>query len=86
LRAKSVRRADHAFGSSRWLRNPTALAFDPGSGALYAIVQERDGLGDRLLMTRLAERKARRGKQPEVLSHTRWPILFSSGSVLHGIP
>jgi glucose/arabinose dehydrogenase len=30
------------------LRNPTALAFEPGTGDLYAVVQERDGLGDRL--------------------------------------
>jgi glucose/arabinose dehydrogenase len=30
------------------LRNATALAFQPGSGDLYAVVQERDGLGDRL--------------------------------------
>jgi glucose/arabinose dehydrogenase len=30
------------------LRNPTALAFEPSTGDLYAVVQERDGLGDRL--------------------------------------
>jgi glucose/arabinose dehydrogenase len=30
------------------LRNPTALAFAPGSGDLYTVVQERDGLGDKL--------------------------------------
>jgi len=30
------------------MRNPTALAFHPQSGDLYALVQERDGLGDRL--------------------------------------
>ena len=30
------------------LRNATALAFQPGTGDLYAVVQERDGLGDRL--------------------------------------
>jgi glucose/arabinose dehydrogenase len=29
-------------------RNPTALAFHPRSGDLWAVVQERDGLGDRL--------------------------------------
>ena len=29
-------------------RNPTALAFHPQTGELYAIVQERDGLGDNL--------------------------------------
>jgi len=29
-------------------RNPTALAFNPETGDLYALVQERDGLGDRL--------------------------------------
>jgi glucose/arabinose dehydrogenase len=31
------------------MRNPTALAFQPGSGDLYAVVQERDGLGDNLV-------------------------------------
>jgi len=30
------------------MRNPTALAFHPHTGELYALVQERDGLGDRL--------------------------------------
>jgi glucose/arabinose dehydrogenase len=30
------------------MRNPTALAFHPRTGELYAVVQERDGLGDRL--------------------------------------
>src|SRR5262245_40033680 len=29
-------------------RNPTALAFHPRTGDLWAVVQERDGLGDRL--------------------------------------
>ncbi len=29
-------------------RNPTALAFHPETGELWALVQERDGLGDRL--------------------------------------
>ena len=29
-------------------RNPTALAFHPDTGELFAVVQERDGLGDRL--------------------------------------
>jgi glucose/arabinose dehydrogenase len=29
-------------------RNPTALAFHPRTGELWAVVQERDGLGDRL--------------------------------------
>jgi glucose/arabinose dehydrogenase len=31
------------------MRNPTGLAFQPGTGDLYAIVQERDGLGDHLV-------------------------------------
>ena len=38
------------------MRNPTALAFHPDTGELYAVVQERDGLGDRLVpdfMTRV---------------------------------
>ena len=30
------------------MRNPTALAFHPQTGGLYALVQERDGLGDQL--------------------------------------
>ncbi len=30
-------------------RNPTALAFHPTTGDLYAVVQERDGFGDRLV-------------------------------------
>jgi glucose/arabinose dehydrogenase len=29
-------------------RNPTALAFNPQTGDLWAVVQERDGLGDKL--------------------------------------
>ncbi|MGO4570636.1 PQQ-dependent sugar dehydrogenase [Microvirga sp. 2TAF3] len=31
------------------MRNPTSLAFEPGTGGLYAIVQERDGMGDDLV-------------------------------------
>ena len=30
------------------MRNPTALAFQPETGQLWALVQERDGLGDNL--------------------------------------
>jgi glucose/arabinose dehydrogenase len=40
------------------MRNPTALAFHPRTGELYALVQERDGLGDRLpsdYLTRVQE-------------------------------
>jgi glucose/arabinose dehydrogenase len=40
------------------MRNPTALAIEPQTGALYALVQERDGLGDRLpsdYLTRVQE-------------------------------
>lgn len=31
------------------LRNPVGLAFQPGSGTLYTVVNERDGLGDGLV-------------------------------------
>ena len=31
------------------MRNPTALAFNPDTGELWATVQERDGLGDKLV-------------------------------------
>ncbi len=31
------------------LRNPVGIAFHPGTGALYTVVNERDGLGDRLV-------------------------------------
>jgi len=40
------------------MRNPTALAFQPQTGDLYALVQERDGLGDQLpsdYLTRVQE-------------------------------
>jgi glucose/arabinose dehydrogenase len=40
------------------MRNPTALAFHPQTGELYALVQERDGLGDQLpsdYLTRVQE-------------------------------
>ena len=40
------------------MRNPTALAFHPQTGELYAVVQERDGLGDRVpseYLTRVQE-------------------------------
>jgi hypothetical protein len=40
------------------MRNPTALAFHPDTTALYAVVEERDGLGDRLpsdYLTRVQE-------------------------------
>ena len=40
------------------LRNATALAFHPDTGELYAVVQERDGLGDELVpdfMTRVTQ-------------------------------
>ena len=36
------------FTYASGMRNATALAFQPGSGDLYAVVQERDGLGDRV--------------------------------------
>jgi glucose/arabinose dehydrogenase len=40
------------------MRNPTGIHFHPDTGELWAVVQERDGLGDRLVpdyMTRVAE-------------------------------
>jgi glucose/arabinose dehydrogenase len=39
---------------SSGMRNPTALTFHPDTGDLYALVQERDGLGDRLVPDFLA--------------------------------
>lgn len=36
------------------MRNPTGLTFHPDTGALWAVVQERDGLGDRLVPDYLA--------------------------------
>jgi len=49
----SVQRFD-ADGSNQstfasGLRNPTALAFNPTTGDLFTVVQERDGRGDRLV-------------------------------------
>jgi glucose/arabinose dehydrogenase len=38
----------HQMTFASGTRNPTALAFHPQTGELYAVVQERDGLGDRL--------------------------------------
>lgn len=37
----------HSFASG--LRNPVGLAFRPGSGDLWTVVNERDGLGDELV-------------------------------------
>jgi glucose/arabinose dehydrogenase len=42
---KAVRQRTFAAG----LRNPVGTAFDPGSGTLYTVVNERDGLGDELV-------------------------------------
>lgn len=48
-----VWQVDAATGASRpfatGLRNPTALAFEPGSGRLWAVVNERDELGPELV-------------------------------------
>jgi glucose/arabinose dehydrogenase len=52
--ADGSRQATFASG----MRNPTALAFHPDTGTLYAVVQERDGLGDNLpsdYLTRVQE-------------------------------
>jgi glucose/arabinose dehydrogenase len=38
----------HQMTYASGTRNPTALAFHPQTGELWAVVQERDGLGDRL--------------------------------------
>jgi glucose/arabinose dehydrogenase len=38
----------HQMTYASGTRNPTALAFQPETGDLWALVQERDGLGDRL--------------------------------------
>ena len=37
----------HTFASG--LRNPVGIAFQPGTGTLYTVVNERDGLGDGLV-------------------------------------
>jgi glucose/arabinose dehydrogenase len=52
-RAKATIQRFDADGSNQTtfasgVRNPTALAFNPRGGELYALVQERDGLGDHL--------------------------------------
>ena len=48
----SIQRFDadgtHQMTYASGTRNPTALAFHPQTGELWAVVQERDGLGDRL--------------------------------------
>ena len=49
----SVQRFDADGGNqttfATGMRNPTAVAFNPDTGDLYATVQERDGLGDNLV-------------------------------------
>jgi glucose/arabinose dehydrogenase len=49
----SIQRFDKDGGNqttySSGMRNPTGLAIQSGSGGLYTVVQERDGLGDRLV-------------------------------------
>jgi glucose/arabinose dehydrogenase len=46
----AIHELDLATGQSRifasGLRNPVGLAFEPGTGALWTVVNERDGLGD----------------------------------------
>ena len=51
--------AQKTFASG--MRNPTALAFQPETGELYALVQERDGLGDRTASGLLDPRARRAG-------------------------
>ena len=49
----TIQRFDSSGGNQTTVvsgvRNPTGLAIQPGTGDLWAIVQERDGLGDRLV-------------------------------------
>src|SRR5439155_13568597 len=52
VKASIQRFAPDGSGQSTFasaMRNATALAFEPTSGELYAVVQERDGMGDRLV-------------------------------------
>jgi len=43
-----LRRKSNQTTVASGTRNPTALAFHPQTGELWAVVQERDGLGDNL--------------------------------------
>ena len=68
----SVQRFDadgtHQTTFASGMRNATALAFNPDTGGLWATVQERDGLGDRLV--------------PDYLTHVKqgafygWPYAY----------
>src|SRR5689334_617963 len=51
------------------LRNPCGLAFHPQSGELWAVVQERDGLGDRLVPDFLVH--------PDEGSFYGWPYAYT---------
>ena len=50
------------------LRNPCGLAINPASGELWAVVQERDGLGDRLVPDFMV--------RPEAEAFYGWPYAY----------
>src|SRR5215204_1133100 len=60
------------------MRNPTALAFEPTTGNLYAVVQERDGLGDRLVPDYLT--RVQKG------AFYGWPIRISGSTRSRALP
>ncbi|RYE08450.1 MAG: sorbosone dehydrogenase [Hyphomicrobiales bacterium] len=55
------------------LRNVTGMDFEPGSNALYAVVMERDGMGDQLVPDFLA--------RIDEGDHFGWPYQYTGGFV-----